>query len=79
MKYSPKHNDVDAIHIVGHASAGQVVFGKCSTECRNVKYFQSDNLRVIGSALSNEGDILFYGCNLAQDEKENYLSNKLET
>ena len=63
-----KQNDVDAIHIIGHASAGQVVLGSAVLNAETLNA-QSDNLRVIGSALSNEGDILFYGCNLAQDEK----------
>ena len=63
-----KQTDVDAIHIIGHASAGQVVLGSAVLNAETLNA-QSDNLRVIGSALSNEGDILFYGCNLAQDEK----------
>ena len=61
-----KQNDVDAIHIIGHASAGQVVLGSAVLNAESLNA-QSDNLRVIGSALSNEGDILFYGCNFAQD------------
>ena len=63
-----KQTDVDAIHIIGHASAGQVVLGSAVLNAETLNA-QSDNLRVIGSALSNDGDILFYGCNLAQDEK----------
>jgi len=63
-----KQTDVDAIHIIGHASAGQVVLGSAILNAETLNA-QSDNLRVIGSALSSEGDILFYGCNLAQDEK----------
>ena len=71
-----KHNDVDAIHIIGHASAGQVVLGSAVLNAETLNA-QSDNLRVIGSALSNEGDILFYGCNLAQDEKGKLLIQQI--
>ena len=71
-----KQHDVDAIHIIGHASAGQVVLGSAVLNAETLNA-QSDNLRVIGSALSNEGDILFYGCNLAQDEKGKLLIQQI--
>ena len=71
-------SDVDAVHIIGHASAGQVVLGNSILNADTINSF-SNTLQSIGNSLTPDGDLLFYGCNLAQGNKENYLYNKLET
>ena len=62
------HNDVDAIHIVGHANVGQVVLGNSVLNAETINSFKS-NLESIGESLTKDGDILFYGCNLAKGEQ----------
>ena len=57
--------DVDAVHIIGHASAGQVVLGNSILNADTINSFSS-TLQSSGSALTKNGDLLFYGCNLAQ-------------
>ena len=60
--------DVDAIHIVGHANVGQVVLGNSVLNAETINSFKS-NLESIGESLTKDGDILFYGCNLAKGEQ----------
>ena len=60
--------DVDAIHIVGHANVGQVVLGNSVLNAETINSFKS-NLVSIGESLTKDGDILFYGCNLAKGEQ----------
>ncbi len=60
--------DVDAIHIVGHANVGQVVLGNSVLNTETINSFKS-NLESIGESLTKDGDILFYGCNLAKGEQ----------
>ena len=60
--------DVDAIHIVGHANVGQVVLGNSVLNAETINFFKS-NLESIGESLTKDGDILFYGCNLAKGEQ----------
>ena len=59
---------MDAIHIVGHANVGQVVLGNSVLNVETINYFKS-NLESIGESLTKDGDILFYGCNLAKGEQ----------
>ena len=57
--------DVNAIHVVGHANVGQVVLGNSILNAETINSFKS-NLETIGESLTKDGDILFYGCNLAK-------------
>ena len=68
--------DVDAVHIIGHASAGQVVLGNSILNADTINSFSS-TLQSIGSALKQNGDLLFYGCNLAQGEQGKLLLQQI--
>ena len=68
--------DVDAVHIIGHASAGQVVLGNSILNADTINSFSS-TLQSIGSALTQNGDLLFYGCNLAQGEQGKLLLQQI--
>jgi uncharacterized delta-60 repeat protein len=56
---------LQAIHVVSHASAGGVLLGSSWLGLQGLRD-RSEALARIGSALSATGDLLFYGCNLAQ-------------
>ncbi|WP_404301581.1 DUF4347 domain-containing protein [Alicycliphilus denitrificans] len=56
---------LDAIHLFSHGSAGSLNLGKTSLNASTLPGFQ-DALARIGAALSNDGDILLYGCDVAQ-------------
>jgi len=55
---------VDAIHFITHGSAGNVQIGGTVINLDNINGFQS-SLTTWSSSLSDEADLLFYGCNLA--------------
>ncbi len=57
----------DSIHIVSHGSAGSLLLGASSLNNTNLAN-HADELVVIGQALSPNGDLLLYGCDVAQGE-----------
>jgi VCBS repeat-containing protein len=69
-------SDIDAVHIIGHASAGQVVLGNSILNADTINSF-STALQSIGNSLAPEGDLLFYGCNLAQGEQGKLLLQQI--
>ena len=69
-------SDIDAVHIIGHASAGQVVLGNSILNADKINSF-SNTLQSIGNSLTPDGDLLFYGCNLAQGEQGKLLIQQI--
>src|SRR6056297_1124183 len=61
-------SDIDAIHILSHGSSGEIALGNATLDASGIAGIYSDELAVIGSALSDEADILIYGCDVGQDE-----------
>ncbi|WP_042422059.1 DUF4347 domain-containing protein [Comamonas granuli] len=56
---------LSAIHLFGHGSAGSLHLGATRLNASNLPEF-ADALARIGAALSDDGDILLYGCDVAQ-------------
>ncbi|MDC3146744.1 DUF4347 domain-containing protein, partial [Alphaproteobacteria bacterium] len=69
-------SEIDAVHIIGHASAGQVVLGNSILNADTINAFSS-TLQSIGNSLTQQGDLLFYGCNLAQGEQAKLLLQQI--
>ncbi|MDA9605398.1 VCBS domain-containing protein, partial [Alphaproteobacteria bacterium] len=69
-------SNLDSVHLIGHGSAGQIIFGNTILSSENLNQY-TDALRVIGSALTTSGDILFYGCNIAQTETGELLIQQI--
>ena len=65
-----------AIHIIGHGSAGQILFGNALLSNENLDNYNS-TLKNIGQTLTSNGDILFYGCNVAANEKGENLIKRI--
>ena len=59
------YSELDAIHIISHGSIGAVYLGKTVLNSDNI-YSNQAQLETIGSSLTEKGDILLYGCNVAQ-------------
>ncbi len=55
---------IDALHIYSHGSAGSLLFGSTTLSSSNINSYAS-TLSQIGTSLSEAGDILLYGCNVA--------------
>ena len=66
-----------AIHIIGHGSAGQILFGNALLTNENIENYNS-TLKNIGKSLTSKGDILFYGCNIAANEKGENLIKEFQ-
>jgi hypothetical protein len=58
---------LDAIHLFSHGSAGSLWLGSTVLYQANLSGY-SAALAQIGSALSDSGDLLLYGCNVAQGD-----------
>jgi Ca2+-binding RTX toxin-like protein len=56
--------EIDALHIVGHGSAGALTLGSGVLDTAALAA-HAEELGAIGRHLSPDGDILLYGCNLA--------------
>ena len=55
---------IDAIHLISHGEPGALLLGGSRVEQANLQNY-SDELASIGEALSEDGDLLVYGCNVA--------------
>ena len=63
--YLDGRSGIDAIHIISHGSEGQLLLGTEVLSTANLQN-RAGELAAIGAALSSEGDILLYGCDLAK-------------
>ncbi|HVK56319.1 MAG TPA: DUF4347 domain-containing protein, partial [Burkholderiales bacterium] len=64
--YLADRHDIDAVHLISHGSEGAVQAGNAWLNSENIAEY-ADALTQIGSALSSDGDILLYGCNVGAD------------
>ncbi len=60
--------NLDAVHILSHGSSGALLLGSSVLNTANLSRY-SDALKTIGSSLSANGDILLYGCDVAQGQQ----------
>ncbi|MCA9116676.1 MAG: DUF4347 domain-containing protein, partial [Planctomycetaceae bacterium] len=58
-------DDVSAVHIVSHGAAGRVYLGSTILSGDNLASYASA-WETVGGALTENADILFYGCNVAE-------------
>ena len=68
--------DIDGLHIIGHGSAGEILFGNAFLNNQTITNYQS-TLASIGQSLTTSGDILFYGCNVASTDQGEILIKKI--
>ena len=60
--------NISSIHIFSHGGPGVLNFANGSISSKNISY-SGGYLHSIGNSLGPNGDILFYGCNVAQGYK----------
>ena len=68
--------NVSSLHIIGHGSAGKILFGNATLSNDTIQSY-NQTLRSIGQCLTEDGDILFYGCNVASTEGGKTLISKI--
>jgi len=59
---------IDAIHVISHGGAGELQLGTGVLNAGSMSTDYADDLAVIQQALSEQADILVYGCEFAQEE-----------
>lgn len=55
---------IDAIHIISHGSAGELELGNAVLDMTSLNGEHADELAVIRASLSQDADILLYGCDV---------------
>lgn len=65
--YLSEHDGIEAIHVLGHGSSGRAQLGATTLTKDSLSLYENQ-LRDIGQHLSPDGDLLFYGCNIAEGE-----------
>ena len=65
--WAANNSGYDAIHILSHGSDGQVQLGTANLNNDTLASY-SNALAQIGQSLTEDGDILLYGCNVAASE-----------
>ena len=68
--------DVSSLHIIGHGSAGKILFGNAILSNDTIQSY-NQTLRSIGQCLTDDGDILFYGCNVTSTDGGKALISKI--
>src|SRR5262245_14292453 len=68
--------DLDAIHVISHARAGAVQLGSTQLDFETLLK-RAGQIKSWGNALSEDGDILFYGCDLAASQEGKSLLEAL--
>ena len=61
------YSDLETIQVISHGSQGTLYLGSTVLDPGNLSAYQS-SLQAIGASLSATGDILLYGCNVAQGD-----------
>ncbi|WP_028586011.1 DUF4347 domain-containing protein [Desulfogranum mediterraneum] len=70
------YSDVQAVHLFSHGDSGSVQLGSSWLYDETIDAY-SEQLRAWGDSLTEQADILFYGCNLAADEQGRALTDRI--
>ncbi|WP_119344705.1 DUF4347 domain-containing protein, partial [Facilibium subflavum] len=63
-----KYQSLDGLHIISHGNQGELQLGNMTLNSDNLLDYQ-EQLALWGQSLALTGDILFYGCNVAEGAK----------
>ncbi len=66
-EWAETHSDYTAFHVLGHGSEGAQQLGSATLSADSISQYQ-EPLSQIGSSLTEDGDILLYGCHVAANE-----------
>ncbi|CAG9297436.1 cadherin domain-containing protein [Celerinatantimonas diazotrophica] len=73
-EWAKTHSDYDAIHIISHGSEGSVNLGALNLDRSDISGRASD-LAQLGSALTEQGDLLLYGCDVASGKGQAFVDS----
>lgn len=69
-------SDLDSVMVFSHGAPGKVFLGDAELSSATLDRY-ADALAVIGGALTEQGDLLFYGCDVGAGEAGRTLVNEL--
>jgi hypothetical protein len=75
-QFVSSQTELDSIHLISHGSDGQVRLGSSTLSLGTMNQFSAD-LEAIGKSLSDSGDLLIYGCNVAQGSAGQQLISEI--
>ncbi|MBC6420083.1 MAG: DUF4347 domain-containing protein, partial [Prochloron sp. SP5CPC1] len=73
-----QYQNLDAVHIVSHGSEGSLQLGSSTLSLETLDQYSQD-IAGWSNALSENGDILFFGCNVAQGSRGQAFIQQLST
>ncbi|MGL4440348.1 MAG: DUF4347 domain-containing protein, partial [Bosea sp. (in: a-proteobacteria)] len=62
-------SDIGSVHILAHGEAGQLKLGTATLDTETMSTIYKPFLSALGSQLSNDADILVYGCDFGAGDK----------
>ena len=71
-----ERSDLSAVHIITHGTDGQINLGNTWLNSATLQQ-NIDSISAWGNALTGDGDILFYGCNIAAGDAGQSLLNDI--
>ncbi|WP_194910381.1 DUF4347 domain-containing protein [Azospirillum sp. INR13] len=72
-EWAQTHSAYDAIHVVSHGAEGEVNLGSLTLDTTAATARAAD-LATLGRALTDSGDMLLYGCDVATGVGQNFIS-----
>lgn len=73
VQWAQGHSGYDAIHILSHGSEGEIQLGNLTLDSDTANARSAD-LATLGSALTDSGDLLIYGCDVAQNSGQSFVT-----
>ncbi|MGL5727706.1 MAG: DUF4347 domain-containing protein, partial [Plesiomonas sp.] len=71
--WAQTHSGYDAIHVLSHGSEGTAQLGTLTLNSATAQA-RANNLATLGAALNADGDLLLYGCDVAQASGQQFAS-----
>lgn len=71
-EWAQTHHGYDAIHIISHGSEGQISLGTLTLNTTTAASRSAD-LATLGSALTEDGELLLYGCDIGATGSGTFL------
>ena len=76
--WAQSHTGYDAIHIISHGTEGSLTLGATQLNSQSL-VSHSGQLQTLGQALTSDGDILLYGCDVASGTQGQQFITELAT
>ncbi|MFJ5318367.1 DUF4347 domain-containing protein, partial [Pectobacterium versatile] len=72
-QWAQNHNGYDAIHILSHGAEGEIQLGSLKLDSTTASARSAD-LATLGAALTDSGDLMIYGCDIAQESGQSFVT-----